>query len=70
MRDESDFEIGGRLKARRLRAMRLPNTTTFNERVRIELTERRRNAADQLEHEETYDELEIEKRLRGEIASD
>jgi hypothetical protein len=64
---ESDFEISGRLKARRLRATQPPNTTTHNEHVRTELTERRRNAADRLKHDKTYDELEIEKQLRGEI---
>jgi hypothetical protein len=70
MPDKSDFEIGGRLKARRLRAIQPPNTTTFNERVRTERTERRRRADDQLKHDEIYDELEIEKQLRGEITSD
>jgi hypothetical protein len=70
MREESDFEIGGRLTARRLRATQPPNTTTRNENVRTERTERRRNAPDQLKHDETYDELAIEKRLRGEINSD
>lgn len=70
MSEKADFEIGGRLKARRLRAIRPPITTTLNDRVRTERTERRRHAADQLQREETYDEVEIEKRLRGEITSD
>jgi hypothetical protein len=70
MSENADFEIGGRLKARRLRAIRPPVTTTLNDSVRTDRTERRRQAADQLQHDETYDELEIEKRLRGKIASD
>jgi hypothetical protein len=70
MTHESDFEIGGRLKARRLHAIRPPNATTLTERVRTERTERRRNASDQLQHGETYDELELEKQLRGEVTSD
>jgi hypothetical protein len=70
MRGESDFEIGGRLKARRLRAIQPPNATTFNERVRTERNERRRHAADQIQQGKIYDALEIEKHLRGEITSD
>jgi hypothetical protein len=70
MRDESDFELGGRLKARRLRAIQPPNATTFDEGVRTERSEQRRHAADRLRHDEIYAELEIEKQLRGEIASD
>jgi hypothetical protein len=50
--------------------MQPPITRTLNERVRTERTERRRHATDQLQHGETYDEPEIEKRLRAEIMSD
>jgi hypothetical protein len=70
MSDEPDFEIGGRLKARRLRAVHPPRPTTFDERVRTERTERRRHVDDQLQPDETYDEPEIEKQVRGEITSD
>lgn len=70
MSKESDFNIGGRLKARRLRVIHPPKTTTLNEHVRTERTERRRYAHDQLQPGETYEELVIEKQLRGEIASD
>jgi hypothetical protein len=70
MRDESDFEIGGRLKAGRLCAIQPPSAGTLTERVRIKRTERRRQAPDQLQRDEIYDELEIEKQLRGEITSD
>lgn len=70
MSEESDFEIGGRLKARRLRAINPPKATTLNEHVRTERTERRRRAADQLHPDEIYHELEIEKQLRGSVTPD
>jgi hypothetical protein len=69
MGDNPDFEIGGRFRARRLRASSPPRATTLGERVRIEQTERRR-PEDQLQPDETYRALEIEKHLRGEIMSD
>jgi hypothetical protein len=42
MREESDFEISGWLKARRLRATHTPKATTIEEGV---LLDRRRGAA-------------------------
>jgi hypothetical protein len=47
----------------------MPRTKILDERVRIERTERRR-PEDQLQPDETYRGLRIEKHLRGEIMSD
>jgi hypothetical protein len=70
MNEETDFEIGGRLRARRLRAVHPPRTTTDEERVRTERTDRRRHVDQELQPDKTYEELEIEKQLRGEILSE
>jgi hypothetical protein len=70
MNEESDFEIGGRLKGRRLRAVRPPKTTTVGERVRIDRSERRRHVDGQLGPAETYEDVEIEKQLRAQITAD
>jgi hypothetical protein len=70
MGDNPDFEIGGRFRARRLRASSPPRAITLGEHVRIEQTERRRPEDHQVQPDETYRALEIEKHLRGEIMSD
>lgn len=70
MSDEADFEIGGRLQARRLRATRPPETTTIEENVRAERQERRHGLEGRFEPDETYDDVEIEKQVRGKIKPD
>jgi hypothetical protein len=70
MNGDSDFEIGGRLKARRLQASYPPKATTLDERVRTERTERRRRAGEELQSGQIYEELEIEKHLDARIGSD
>jgi hypothetical protein len=70
MSEQTDFEIGGRLRADRLRAVHPPKTTTHQERVQTERTERRRHADEQLQPFGIYEELEIEIQLLGQIMSD
>lgn len=70
MSDASDFEIGGRLRARRLHASHPPETTTVEEHVRVERQEHRHRAAGPLAPDETYEGVEIEKRLRGAVATE
>lgn len=70
MSEQTDFEICGWLRADRLRAVHPPKTTTDEECVQTERTERRRHADEQLEPYGIYEELEIEIRLLGQIISD
>lgn len=70
MPNRSDFEIGGRLRAQRLHAARSPNTMTIEEHVRVERQERRNRLEGPLASGETYEDVEIEKRLRGAIAAE
>jgi hypothetical protein len=67
MSAESDFEIGGRLRARRLRAALPPETITIEENVRAERNEHRRGLEGRFEPGETYDDVEIEKQVQGKI---
>jgi hypothetical protein len=70
MSEQTDFEIRGRLRADRLRAVHPPKTTTDEERVQTERTERRRHADEQLQPHGIYEKLEIEIQLLGQIISD
>jgi len=70
MREESDFEISGRLKARRLRATHPPKVTTIEEGVPLERRERRRQVDQELRADRTYEEVEVERGLHGKIALD
>jgi hypothetical protein len=70
MPGSADFEVSGRLRARRLRATQPPRTTTTSEHVRIEHRDQRQGHDTELEPDGTYEDIEIEKRLRGEIATD
>jgi hypothetical protein len=67
---KSDFEIGGRLRARRIHAARPPETATIEEHARVELEERRGRLEGSLASGETYEDVEIEKWLRGVIAAE
>jgi hypothetical protein len=68
MREEIDFEMCGRLKARRLRAAHPPKATTIEEHVRLERRERRRHVDRELRADRTYEEVEFERGLHGKIA--
>jgi hypothetical protein len=70
MSNKSDFEIGGRLRARRLLAARPPDTMTMEEHVRVERQERWRRLKGPLASGETYENVEIEKWLRGAISAE
>jgi hypothetical protein len=69
MREESDFEISGRLKASRLRTARLAKAVTIGERVLLEREDRRCGVDQELQADRPYQELEIERELHGRIAS-
>lgn len=68
MPHESDIEIGGRLRAQRLRAASPPKTRTIAEGVRVERQERRNRLEGVLAAGETYEDVEIENGLRGTVA--
>jgi hypothetical protein len=68
MREESDFEISGWLKARRLRATHLPKATTIEEGVLLDRREGRRHVDQELRPGRTYEEVEFERELNGNIA--
>jgi hypothetical protein len=70
MSEEVDFEISGCLRARRLRAKKPPRTTTTSEHVQIEHRDQRRGHERELEPDGTYEDIQISKKLRGEIISD
>jgi hypothetical protein len=70
MREESDFEISGRLRARRLRAAHPPKATTIEEHVRVQRVERRRHVGPELRAHRTYKEVELERGLHGMIEPD
>jgi hypothetical protein len=70
MPGNADFEVSGRLRARRLRAHEPPRTTTTSEHVRIEHRDQRQGYDAELEPDGTYVDIEIEKQIRGEIATD
>jgi hypothetical protein len=59
MSSKSDFEIGGRLRARRLLAARPPDTMTIEEHVRVERKERWHRLVGPLASGETYEDVEI-----------
>jgi hypothetical protein len=61
----SDFELGGRFHARRLRTVEPLEPTTEEENVSVVRDERRSGAPGRLEPGATYDDIEIEKRLRA-----
>jgi hypothetical protein len=70
MSNKSDFEVGGRLRARSLHAARPPDTMTIQEHVRVEREERWHKLEGPLVSGETYEDVEIEKLLRGAITAE
>jgi hypothetical protein len=70
MRRNTDFEVSGWLRARRLRANEPPRTTTTSEHVQIEHSDQRHGYDGELQPDGTYEDIEIEKRIRGEIPTD
>jgi hypothetical protein len=70
MSDKSDFEIGGRLRARSLHAASPPDTLTIEEHVRVEREECWHELEGPLASGETYEDVEIEKLLRGAITAE
>jgi hypothetical protein len=70
MSNKTDFEIGGRLRARRLHAAHPPDIVTIEEHVRVERQERRSRLERPLASGETYEDVELEKRMRGAITAE
>jgi hypothetical protein len=68
MSNKSDFEIGGRLRAR-THAARPPDTMTIQEHVRVERKESWHKLEGPLASGETHEDVEIEKLLRGAITA-
>jgi hypothetical protein len=70
MSNKSDFEIGGRLRAQSLHAACPPDALTIEEHVRLEREECWHELEGPLASGETYENVEIEKLLRGAITAE
>ena len=67
MPEDVDFQISGCVRARRLRAKKPPRATTTSDRVQVEHRDQRHGHEQELEPDATYEDIAIEKRVRGEI---
>jgi hypothetical protein len=70
MCEDVDFEIGGWLRARRLRVEKPPRTTTTSEHVQLERRHQRRGLERELQPDGTYEDIEIENSSRGKITKE
>jgi hypothetical protein len=68
MPEEADFEISGSLRARELRLTTRPCATTKSQHVQLEHTDQRHDHDQEVQPDRTYEDIEIERSVRGEIA--